>query len=173
MAEFLPDACTYNILNRACAAAELIHGARELYDEMLREEIRPTATTFGTLVSSLVMSSRLEAAFRHKEQMIQLNNIKLSVHIRIVDKGVHMEDGLACALGLEEKMASDRVIGLDTAVYMALIHGFFQDGRKGRSFCVGRSLKANNLLFVQFRRREQRPEEEQRQRRPRLEEEHH
>ncbi|KAK8966221.1 hypothetical protein KSP40_PGU001771 [Platanthera guangdongensis] len=87
MAEFSPDACTYDILNRARVVVGLIHGARELFDKMPREGIWPTATTFGKLVSALVMASRLDDAFRLTEQMLQLYNIKLNVHIMIADKG--------------------------------------------------------------------------------------
>lgn len=145
-AEFSPDACTYNILIRARAASGSIDGACELFDEMRKEGIRPTATTFGTLISALTSASLQDEAFRVKDEMLRRYNLKPNVYIYTsLVKALCKDNELDYAIRLKEEMASDPEIGLDAAIYTTLIRALFRAGRKGEVVSVLEEMKTKGV----------------------------
>ncbi|XP_020588692.1 putative pentatricopeptide repeat-containing protein At1g53330 [Phalaenopsis equestris] len=144
--QFSPDPCTYNILIRAHAALGSIHGACELFDEMTKEGIRPTATTFGTLITALTSASMLDEAFRIKEEMLRRYNIKPNAYIYTsLVKVLCKNNELDHAIRLKDEIASDAEIGLDAAIYTTLIRAFFRAGRKGEVVSVLEEMKKKGV----------------------------
>ncbi|PKA46849.1 Putative pentatricopeptide repeat-containing protein [Apostasia shenzhenica] len=131
--EFTPDACTYNILIRARAqsGSGSVRSACELFDEMRKMGIRPNVVSFGTLISALCLDSRLEDAFRLKEEMVRLHNVKPNAYIYTsLMKALCKQRELDRAILMKEEMLSDPDVVLDSAVYTTLIRGLFRAGRK-------------------------------------------
>ncbi|XP_020250769.1 putative pentatricopeptide repeat-containing protein At1g53330, partial [Asparagus officinalis] len=115
-----PDACTYNILIRS---AKSIDCALNLFDEMLERGIEPSIVTFGTLISALCNNSKLDEAFKLKEEMPRLYNIEPNAFVYAA-----LIKALCKSGKLEEALSLRREIsGLDSAVYSTLIRALFTD----------------------------------------------
>lgn len=144
--QFSPDACTYNILIRARAASGSIYGACEMFDQMRKDGISPTATTFGTLITAFISASLQEEAFRVKEVMVRRYNIKPNVYIYAsLLKTLCMDNELDHAIRLKDEMASDSEIGLDAAIYTTLIRALFRAGRKGEVVSILEEMKKKGV----------------------------
>ncbi|KAF3437882.1 hypothetical protein FNV43_RR20638 [Rhamnella rubrinervis] len=126
-----PDACTYNILIKACCVNGSLDDAWVVFDEMRRKGVRPNVVTFGTLIYGLCVDSRLKEAFKLKEDMKRIYGVKPNAFVYTsLIKGLCKIGELSLAFRLKEEMVTNK-IELDAAVYSTLINALFKVGRKG------------------------------------------
>ncbi|KAF3774374.1 putative pentatricopeptide repeat-containing protein [Nymphaea thermarum] len=139
----VPDACTYNILIKACCSNDSIGEARDLLSEMIERRIRPNGVTFGTLISYLCRRSDLDAAFRLKEEMWRIHHLEptLVVYTSLI-KGLCVANDLPAAFRLKEEMEASGIVS-DAAVYATLMTGLFRSGRREKVDAVMKEMKAN------------------------------
>lgn len=124
------DACTYNILIHTCCKNRSLDDAQNLFDEMLRKDILPTAVTFRTLIYGLCVNLRLNEAFKLKANMMRVYKVKpnASLYTSLI-KGLCMIGQLSLAFNVKEEMVRSK-LNLDSAVYTTLISGLFKAGRR-------------------------------------------
>ncbi|KAH7657744.1 Tetratricopeptide-like helical domain-containing protein [Dioscorea alata] len=138
-----PDACTYNILLRACTS---LHDARTLFDEMREKSIQPSVATFGTLISALCADLKFDDAFMVKDEMLKSFDIKPNVYIYTsLIKALCKSEKLELALELKNEMLLDQALSLDSAVYSTIIRALFRVGRKGEVVGILEEMKANGV----------------------------
>ncbi|KAM1238602.1 hypothetical protein ACFX2I_039290 [Malus domestica] len=125
-----PDACTYNILIKACCANECLDDAWKVFDEMSRKGVRPTTVTFGTLIYWLCSNFRLKEAFKLKYDMVVIHGVVPDQYVYTsLIKGLCKIGEMTSAFELKEEMVMKK-IKPDSAVYSTLISGLFNAGRK-------------------------------------------
>lgn len=125
-----PDACTYNILIKACCSNGSLDDAWVIFDEMRRKGFRPNVVTFGTLIYGFCMDLKLKEAFNLKEDMTRVYGVKPNAFVYAsLIKGFCKVDDLSLAFKLKEEMVRNK-IKLDSAVYSTLISALFKFGRK-------------------------------------------
>ncbi|KAL5707441.1 hypothetical protein ACHQM5_018343 [Ranunculus cassubicifolius] len=129
--DHIMDVCSYNVLiNVCCDCGELVD-AWKLFDEMPKRGLKANAVTFATLISRLCGEGKVGEAFRVKEDMVKVYNVKPNGYvytslIKAMCKGSEVEK----AFKLKEEMISEGIV-VDAAVYTTLITGLFRSGRKG------------------------------------------
>ncbi|KAJ0964873.1 hypothetical protein J5N97_026011 [Dioscorea zingiberensis] len=138
-----PDACTYNILLRACTSLD---DARVLFDEMREKGIWPTAATFGTLISAMCADLKLDSAFNLKDEMIKSYGIKPNVYIYTsLIKALCKNEQLELALKLKNEILLDGELSLDSAIYSTIIRALFRVARKGEVVGILEEMRANSI----------------------------
>ncbi|XP_020258555.1 putative pentatricopeptide repeat-containing protein At1g53330 [Asparagus officinalis] len=122
---------------------------------MLERGIEPSIVTFGTLISALCNNSKLDEAFKLKEEMPRLYNIEPNAFVYAA-----LIKALCKSGKLEEALSLRREIsGLDSAVYSTLIRALFKAGRKGevveileemKKACVEPDVVTYNAMIAGF-----------------------
>ncbi|XP_054815078.1 putative pentatricopeptide repeat-containing protein At1g53330 [Prosopis cineraria] len=136
-----PDACTYNILINACCVGGDIEQARTMFDEMLRNGVRPTVVTFGTLINGLCLNGEIQEALKLKEDMTRDFKLKPNVFLyTTLLKGLCQIGELSWAFRIKDEMVRNKV-KLDSAVYNTLIDALFKVGRKEEALVVMEEMK--------------------------------
>ncbi|KAG5020224.1 hypothetical protein AAZX31_06G213400 [Glycine max] len=143
-----PDACTYNILIRACSLNnnDLAH-ARKLFDEMLTLGVRPTQVTFGTLINMLCKDPHLNLreAFSVKEDMERVFKLKPNVFVYTnLIKAVCEVGDFDCAFRLKDEMVRNN-LRLDVVVYNTLTSAVFKAGKKGLGYRILEEMKSGGV----------------------------
>lgn len=139
-----PDACTYNILIKACCSRGDIKQAWNVFDEMLRNRVQPTVVTFGTMINGLCLNCQLQEALKLKEDMMR--NFKLKPNSFLYTtllKALGQVGKLDLAFRMLDEMVRNKV-KLDTAVYNTLIDALFKAGRKEEAWIILEEMKKNN-----------------------------
>ncbi|KAH7528782.1 hypothetical protein FEM48_Zijuj05G0108800 [Ziziphus jujuba var. spinosa] len=125
-----PDACTYNILIKACCTNGSLDDAWVVFDEMRSKGFCPNVVTFGNLIYGLCTDLKLKEAFNLKEDMTRVYGVKPNAFVYTsLIKGLCKIDDLSLAFKLKEEMVNNK-IKLDSAVYSTLIGALFKVGRK-------------------------------------------
>ncbi|VVA21441.1 PREDICTED: pentatricopeptide repeat-containing [Prunus dulcis] len=129
-----PDACTYNILMKACCSNEYLDDAWKVLDEMSRKGIPPNSVTMASLIYCLCSNLKLKEAFTLKEDMARVYGVPPTIFVYTsLMKGLCKIGEMSLAFRLKEEMIM-RKIKPDAAVYSTLISGLFKLGRKGEVF---------------------------------------
>ena len=89
-----PDACTYNILIKACCRSGRLEDARYVFDEMQRRGVCPSVVTFGTLIHQLCLNFRLEEAFKLKNDMMRVYGVMPNAFASSLRKNCFCRDSL-------------------------------------------------------------------------------
>ncbi|WOH03030.1 hypothetical protein DCAR_0522421 [Daucus carota subsp. sativus] len=126
-----PDVCTCNILINAAVNFADLESAREVFDEMSKRGVLPNVVTFGTMVNGLCRNGELGEAFKLKEEMVEVFNLRPSVSVYVaLIKGLCKVGEVDSAFGLKKEMVENEV-KLDSSVYSTLIAALFKAGRRG------------------------------------------
>lgn len=126
-----PDVCTCNILINAAVNFGDLESAREVFDEMSKRGVLPNVVTFGTMVNGLCRNGELGEAFKLKEEMVEVFNLRPSVSVYVaLIKGLCKAGEVDSAFGLKKEMVENEV-KLDSSVYSTLIAALFKAGRRG------------------------------------------
>ncbi|WRX29697.1 Pentatricopeptide repeat - like 10, partial [Theobroma cacao] len=105
-----PDACTYNILIRACCLSGCLDDASNLFDEMQRKGVKPNAVTFGTLIRGLCMEMKVKEAFKLKADMVRLHGLCPNpCTYSMMIKGLCRIGELSLAIRLKEEMVGNKM----------------------------------------------------------------
>ncbi|KAK7846567.1 putative pentatricopeptide repeat-containing protein [Quercus suber] len=105
-----PDACTYNILIKACCRSGRLEDARYVFDEMQRRGVCPSVVTFGTLIHQLCLNFRLEEAFKLKNDMMRVYGVMPNAFVYTsLIKGVCGIGELSLAFKLKEEMVRNKL----------------------------------------------------------------
>ncbi|KAK7405337.1 hypothetical protein VNO78_06579 [Psophocarpus tetragonolobus] len=143
-----PDACTYNILIRACAVTNNgITHAQNLFDEMCTCGIRPNQVTFGTLINLLCKEPNLhlKEAFKVKFHMERVFKVKPNVFVYTnLIKGVCEVGDFDCAFRLKDEMVRNN-LRLDAIVYNTLVSALFKAGKKDLGFTILDEMKSSGV----------------------------
>ncbi|GMY33580.1 putative pentatricopeptide repeat-containing protein At1g53330 [Fagus crenata] len=136
-----PDACTYNILIKACCRSGSFDDACNVFDEMRRKGVCPNVVTFGTLIYQLCLNFKLKEAFKLKEYMVKVYGVKPNVFVYTsMIKGLCGIGELSLAFSLKEEMVRNK-LKLDSAVYSTLISVLFEVERKEEAFGLLEEMK--------------------------------
>ncbi|XP_020225989.1 putative pentatricopeptide repeat-containing protein At1g53330 [Cajanus cajan] len=131
-----PDASTFNILLHACALTNDLPRAASLLRRMRTCGVRPDQITFGTFINVLCKHARLDEAFRVKEEMERVFDLKPNVFVYTdLIKAVCGVGDFDCALRMKDEMVRNG-LRLDAVVYNTLISALFKAGKKGLGFRV-------------------------------------
>ncbi|XP_010535038.1 PREDICTED: putative pentatricopeptide repeat-containing protein At1g53330 [Tarenaya hassleriana] len=124
-----PDACTYNILINGCFRNGCCDDAWRLFDEMLRNKVKPSGVTFGTLIHGLCRDSKVKEALKMKHDMLKMYGVRPTIHVYASLIKALCEIGeLSLAFKLKEE-ANEGKIKLDSAIYSTLISSLLKVGR--------------------------------------------
>merc|ERR1719183_2006092 len=116
-----PDEIMYNSLIDGCAQNSLYAEGMELYDEMLREGVRPSNFTLSILVKLMNRSRRVEEAFNIVKDISQKYGVRPNAHVytNLIQACVSNRRH-ARALSVVETMVKENV-PLDSRTYGVLI----------------------------------------------------
>ncbi|XP_021288123.1 putative pentatricopeptide repeat-containing protein At1g53330 [Herrania umbratica] len=138
-----PDACTYNILIRACCLSGCLDDASNLFDEMQRKGVKPNAVTFGTLIQGLCMEMKVKEAFKLKADMVRLHGLCPSpCTYSMMIKGLCRIGELSLAIRLKEEMVGNKM-KVDSSTYSTLISGLFNVGRQDKALGIFEEMALN------------------------------
>merc|ERR550537_280374 len=76
-----PDEIMYNTLLDGCAQNSLYDEGMQLYDEMLKEGVRPSNFTLSILVKLMNRSRRVDEAFSIVKEITQKYGVKPNAHV--------------------------------------------------------------------------------------------
>ncbi|KAL8144925.1 hypothetical protein AgCh_003223 [Apium graveolens] len=126
-----PDVCTCNILINAAFNFGDLGSARKVFDEMSKRGVLPNVVTFGTMVNGLCRNGMLDEAFKMKEEMVEVFNLRPSVSVYVaLIKGLCKVGEVELAFGLKKEMEENEV-KLESSVYSTLVAALFKAGRRG------------------------------------------
>ncbi|CAJ1978478.1 unnamed protein product [Sphenostylis stenocarpa] len=142
-----PDACSYNILIRACSLTDDHARARKLFHEMRARGVPPNQITFGTLINMLCKKPllHLPQAFKVKEDMEKVFKIKPNVFVYTnLIKAVCEVGDFDSAFRLKDEMVRNS-LKLDAVVYNTLVSGFLKVGKKDLGFRILEEMKSDGV----------------------------
>ncbi|MBA0699595.1 hypothetical protein Goari_001212 [Gossypium aridum] len=140
-----PDACTYNILIRACCLNGCLDDAWNLFDEMQRKGVKPDQVTFGTLINELCVELKIKEAFKLKNDMVKIH--KVSPNTRLYEgmiTGLCSIGELTWAFRLKDEMITNNMKP-NSAIYNTLISGLFNVGRQDEACRVFEEMELNGI----------------------------
>merc|ERR1719272_1371359 len=117
-----PDEIMYNSLLDGCAQNGLYAEGMELYDNMLKDSIRPSNFTLSILVKLLNRSRRVDEAFKLVKDISENYGVKPNAHVytNLMQACVSNRGHAAKALTVVETMLKEGV-ALDSRTYGVLI----------------------------------------------------
>ncbi|XP_028763852.1 putative pentatricopeptide repeat-containing protein At1g53330 [Neltuma alba] len=136
-----PDAYTYNILINASRIGGDMEQAWAVFDEMLRNRVRPNVVTFGTLMNGLCSNGEIQEALKFKEDMTRNFKLKPNAFLyATLLKGLCQTGELSRAFSIKDEMVRNKV-ELDSAIYTTLIDALFKVGRKEEALVFMEEMK--------------------------------
>ncbi|XP_022718036.1 putative pentatricopeptide repeat-containing protein At1g53330 [Durio zibethinus] len=140
-----PDACTYNILIRACCLNGCLDGAWSLFDEMQRKGVKPNAWTFGALINGLCLEFKIKEAFKLKEDMFRIHRVPPNASVyEVMIRRLCGVGELTLAFRLKEEMIRKKM-KCNSDIYNSFISGLFKVGRKEEAFGVFEEMDLNGI----------------------------
>ncbi|KAK6270154.1 hypothetical protein POUND7_007259 [Theobroma cacao] len=140
-----PDACTYNILIRACCLSGCLDDASNLFDEMQRKGVKPNVVTFGTLIRGLCMEMKVNEAFKLKADMVRLHGLCPNpCTYSMMIKGLCRIGELSLAIRLKEEMFKEAAFILDEMIFK----GYVPHCASIHKFVSGLCQKADKKLLL-------------------------
>lgn len=125
---------TYGSMIKAFGQAHYVDTVIELWQDMLQNDVMPTAVTTGCMVEALVMNFRTDYAWELVQQLVQdesTNSLANTVIYSTILKGFAMSKQLRNVMELYGEMR-ERGIPCNTITYNTILNAFAQSGTMHR-----------------------------------------